>query len=147
MTTGNFSEYQSAYRVGHSTEIETALLKVVNDIARATCDQQTTALLALAISAEFDTADFEVLLQRMSGDFGVNGNALNWLRTFVSGRTQYVGVGAARSTTVDCQSGVPQGSVLGPLLFAIYISPIADIVAAHSLRYINMPMIHNCTWL
>ena len=133
MSTGNFSEYQSAYRVGHSTE--TALLKVVNDIARATCDQKTTALLALDISAAFDTVDFEVLLQRMSGDFGVNGSALNWLRTFVSGRTQYVGVGAARSMTVDCQSGVPQGSVLGPLLFAIYISPIADIVAAHSLRY------------
>ena len=133
MSTGNFSEYQSAYRVGHSTE--TALLKVVNDIARATCDQKTTALLALDISAAFDTVDFEVLLQRMSGDFGVNGSALNWLRTFVSGRTQYVGVGAARSTTVDCQSGVPQGSVIGPLLFAIYISPIADIVAAHGLRY------------
>ena len=66
------------------------LLKVVNGIARATCDQKTTALLALDISAAFDTVDFEVLFQRMSGDFGVNGSALNWLRTFVSGRRQYV---------------------------------------------------------
>ena len=106
--------------------------------------------MALDISAAFDTVDFEVLLQRMSGDFGVNGSALNWLRTFVSGRTQYVGVGAARSTTVDCQSGVPQGSVLGPLMFAIYISPIADIVAATGLRYHQYSddtQLYNCTWL
>jgi len=133
MSTGNFSEYQSAYRTGHSTE--TALLKVTNDIIRAACDQQTTALLALDLSAAFDTVDFDIMLQRISRDFGVCGGALSWLRSFITGRTQYVGVGAARSISVACLSGVPQGSVLGPLCFAMYISPISNIVAAHGLRY------------
>jgi len=133
MSTGNFNEYQSAYRVGHSTE--TALLKVYNDVVRAACDQQTTALLALDISAAFDTIDFDILLRRISDDFGVGGCALKWLASFITGRTQYVGVGSAQSAPVACLSGVPQGSVLGPVLFAMYISPIGNIVAAHSLRY------------
>ena len=133
MATGNFSEFQSAYRVGHSTE--TALLKVVNDIVRAMCDQKTTALLALDISAAFDSIDLHILLERCRKDFGVNGIALRWLTSFITGRTQHIGVGAARSASVSCLSGVPQGSVLGPLLFAMYISPISNIVTAHRLRY------------
>ena len=104
----------------------------MNDIARATDDQQT---LALDISAAFDTVDFDILLQRIYTEFGVGGSALNWLRSFITGRTQYVGVGSVQSTPVSSQSGVPQGSVLGPLCFAMYISPISNIVAAHSLRY------------
>ena len=133
MSTGRFSECQSAYRLGHSTE--TALLKVVNDVVTSACDRQTTVLLSLDISAAFDSIDHDILLDRLGTDFGISGSALGWLRSFVVGRTQYVAVGTERSPPAHCTSGVPQGSVLGPLLFAMYISPMASVVAAHGLCY------------
>ena len=67
-------------------------------------------------------------------DFGIDGVALEWLLSFLIGRTQYVGVGSSRSTPVVCLSGVPQGSVFGPLLFALYISPVDNVVSAHRLH-------------
>jgi len=107
------------YRVGHSTE--TALLKVMNEIVRSTCDQNTTTLLTLDIGlgyTAFDSIDLHIFLEGCRKDFGVNGLALNWLTSFITCRTQHIGVGDARLASVSCLSGVPQGSVLGPLLFA-----------------------------
>jgi len=63
-------------------------------------------------------------------DFGIDGVALEWLLSFLIDRTQYVAVGSSRSTPVACLSGVPQGSVRGPLLFTLYISPVDNIVSA-----------------
>jgi len=124
MLTGNVSEYQSAYRVGHSTE--TALLRVVDDVVTGAGEQSPTALLSLDISATFDTVGHDILPRRLSRDFGIAGSALNWLEPFVSDRTEYVGVGCARSEPVPCSTAVPQGSVLGPLLLALYISPLSN---------------------
>jgi len=73
--------------------------------------------------------DFCTLSDCLRLDFGVGGFALDWLRSFLIGRTQYVGVGSFQSTAVTCLSGVSQGSVLGPLLFAMYIYPVDSIVA------------------
>ena len=116
MSTGNFSDFQSAYRPGHSTE--TASVKVINDVITAACQQRVTWLLSLDISAAFDTIDLSILLGRFVLDFGITGRALNWLRSFAT----YVGVGTARSTTVNCTSGVSQGSVLALYLSLIHIS-------------------------
>ena len=118
MSTGNFSEFQSAYRSGHSTE--TALLKVVNDVVVSACDRQATVFLSLDILAAFDTIDHDILLDRISQDFGIRGIVLSWLQSFVTNRLQYVAIGAEQSAPANCTSGVPQGSVLGPLLFAMY---------------------------
>ena len=71
MSTGNFSEFQSAYRSRHSTE--TALLKVVNDVVVSACDRQATVFRSLDISAAFDTIDHDILLDRISQDFGIRG--------------------------------------------------------------------------
>jgi len=125
MSTGRFSECQSAYRLGHSTE--TALLEVVNDVVTSACDRQTTVLLSLDILAAFDSTDHDILLERLSTDFRISGNALGWLHSFVMDRTQYIAIGNERSPA-NCTSGVPQGSVLRPLLFAKYVSPMSNII-------------------
>jgi Reverse transcriptase (RNA-dependent DNA polymerase) len=132
LSSGNFSEFQSAYRAGHSTE--TALLRSHNDLVCNIENQRTTVLLALDISAAFDTIDFSILCDRLRLDFGLGGVALDWLHSFLIGRTQYVGAGTSRSSPVTCLSVVPQGSVLGPLLFAMYISPVDNVIAPHRVH-------------
>lgn len=131
--TGNLSFFQSAYRPGYSTE--SALLKVVGDIERAAGNGMCTVLLAMDISAAFDAVNHLILCRRIESDFGVTGTALSWLRSFVSDRSQYVAVGSVKSETCALSSGVPQGSVLGPLLFAMYVSEIDAVIQSHSVQY------------
>ena len=91
LTSGNFSEYRSADRAGHSTEM--ALLRIHKDLVCNIENQRTTVLLALDISVAFDTIDISILFDRLGLDFGLGGVASDWLRSFLTGRTQYVGVG------------------------------------------------------
>ena len=77
----------------------------------------------------------QTLLDRITQDFGLCGSAVIWLQSFISDRQQYVVEGAKQSASVNCTSGVPQGSVLCPLLFTMYNSPVGNVAAAHSLRY------------
>ena len=118
--------FQSAYKVSHSTE--TALLKEQNYILRAVDDNKSVILLLLDLSAAFDTVDHSILLSRLSHRFGVRGNALAWFESYLTSRKQFVQV-------EDCKSSQPQGSVLGPLLYLLYTSPIADIIKLHNLQY------------
>jgi len=111
---------------------------VVNDIRCAAGQGQVTVLLTLDISAAFDAVDHAILCDRLRSDFGIDGAALDWLRSFVVGRTQNVAVGTAQSTVTACLSGVPQGSILGPLLFSIYVTPVADVIGGHDMHYHQM---------
>ena len=133
VNTGNFCPLQSAYRTGHSTE--TALLKVADDIERAAGKGKCTVLLSLDVSAAFDAIDLGILCDRAVTDFGLTGLAVSWLKSFVTDRTQCIAVGTELSPTTACLSGVPQGSVLGPLLFSMYVSPVGDVINAHGLQY------------
>jgi len=129
LESGNYSRFQSTYRPGYCAE--TALLKIVNDIRTAAGEGRCTALLALDICTAFDAVNHSVLCQRLQHTFGMNGWALDWLRSFVSGRSQYVAAGGERSVTAPCEPGVLQGSVLGPLLFSLYVAPVSNIAVAH----------------
>ena len=110
-----FARLQSAYRCGHSTE--TALLHVMNSVYAAADNKEATILVGLDILAGFDTINHDVLISRLVNQFGVDGGASGWLRSYLTDRSQYVKLGEHSSATTRCVSGVPQGSVLGPLLF------------------------------
>ena len=130
-TSSNFSPFQSAYRRHYSTE--TALLHTLNDVYCAADAGKPTVLVSLDLSAAFDTIDHLTLLHRLQSSFGISGTVLSWLHSYISGRSQSVRVGSASSSSVSISAGVPQGSVLGPMLFSCYISPIASIVSSYNL--------------
>ena len=95
-----------------------------------------TLLVLLDLSAAFDSVDPNILLTRLRSKPGLNGTALLWLCSYLSGRTQRISVQGALSKVFHLRYGVPQGSCLGPLLFNRYSSKIFHIVGRH------LPKVH-----
>ena len=91
-----------------------------------------TALTLLDLSAMFDTTDHTILLDRLNGYYGISERALSWFKSYLSGRTHLVKVGSTLSHPVALQYRVPQGSVLGSILFSLYTNPINSIILSHS---------------
>ena len=115
---GLVEEFQSAYRSLHSTE--TALLRVQNDLLQAIDESGAAILVMLDLSAAFDTIDHSVLLDALEHQFGLAGRVLRWFASYLRGRMQAVKIGEAVSQFIELLFGVPQGSVLGPVLFTLY---------------------------
>ena len=114
-----YEVYQSAYKESHSTE--TALHKVQNDILKAMDDKSVSILIMLDLSSAFDRVDFNVLLCRLETNFGVTDLTLSWFKSYLSNRRQYIKINNTSSSPNTRQYGVHKGSVLGPLLFSIYM--------------------------
>ena len=123
---------QSAYRQFHSTE--TALIKVMNDLAIASDKGQVSLLSLLDLSAAFDTVDHAILIERLENTHGIRDVALKWFISYLSDRTQRVVIGENFSSLMALDSGVPQGCVLGLLLFLLYTADILDILHQHGLE-------------
>ena len=122
---------QSAYRKHHS--METTLLRVTNDILRAIDRRQDVVLVLLDLSAAFDTIDHTILMERLESYFGFSKQTLSWFRSYLENRRQSIIIGDQMSTPSALHYGVPLGSILGPLLFTLYIAPLQDIIARHNL--------------
>ena len=106
-----FDLLQSAYRDKHSTE--TALIKVQNDILSVLDTGSPAILLMLDLSAAFNTIDHDILLSQLCNVYGITGNALDWFRSYLTGRIQHVVIEDSVSVDQELDFGVPQGSVLG----------------------------------
>ena len=128
---GLYDELQSAYKEGTSTE--TALIRIKADIDMMLNEGDSVLLVLLDLSAAFDTVDHDILMTRLEEEVGLQGTALKWIRSYLTGRTQAVHINSSKSNEVSLSVGVPQGSVLGPLLFLIYLLPLRRIISAYNI--------------
>ena len=134
LTASNASNpFQSAYKKLHSTE--TALLRIQNDILIAMDKGKVTALTLLDLSAAFDTIDHAILLDRLQKWFGISGLALKWFSSYLSDRSQQIKLEGTFSPRAQLPFGVPQGSVLGPVLFTMYTTPLSTVIQGHSIPH------------
>ena len=125
--------YQSAYRMYHS--IKTALLRIQNDLLLGIEKQKVSALALLDLSAAFDTVDHAVLIDRLESFFGLSGIALSLVKSYLTDRTQSVKIGEHLSPPVLLNTGIPQGSILGPLLFSMYTAPLEQTLLSEGVSF------------
>ena len=131
-----YEKHQSAYICYHSTE--PALVKVQNDLLRAIDDGSGVFLVLLDLSAAFETIDHDIILDRLKSNIGLSDKSLGWFCSYLKDRLHCIVIDGVTPESVNLKYGVPHGSVLGPILFTIYTSPIGEI--AQMLKYIYMLM-------
>ena len=118
-----FHKFQFGFREKHSTTL--ALIEIVDQIRSAIESKNVVCGIFADLSKAFDTVDHEILLKKLN-HYGIRGMANNLIKSYLSNRKQYVQIGDTKSNLLDINCGVPQGSVLGPLLFLIYVNDIAN---------------------
>ena len=121
------------YRPRHSNE--TALLKVVNDLSLSLNKGNISVLALLDFSSAFDTIDHPILVHRLHPDFGLTETVLQWFSSYLTDRTHYISLSNHCSAFAPVHSHVPQGLVLGPMLFTMYIKPLSAIIDSHSITH------------
>ena len=117
-------ESQYGFRKLHSTEL--AALEMSDKITTHLDQGKIPLAIFLDLSKAFDTIDHKILIDKLR-HYGLKGNSLNWFKSYLSNRKQYVEYNNSHSSYANVSTGVPQGSILGPLLFIIYMNDIAKV--------------------
>lgn len=125
--------FQSGFKPLHSTE--TALLKVFNDLLLNLDSGNCAILILLDLTAAFDTVDHTILLSRLERCVGIKGSALEWFKSYLADRSFCMQLGQFSSSVAPLTFRVPQGSVLGPLLFSLYMLPLRSIFRKHGIPF------------
>ena len=122
---------QFGYKKGHSTE--SMVLQIVDEVLIGFERKTATVLVLLDMSAAFDTVDLQKLMLILERKIGIRGVALQWFQSFLFGRQQKVKIHGFTSELLATLYGVPQGSVLGPVLFNIYVSSLSDVMKSEGV--------------
>ena len=122
--------YQSAYRKYHG--VETAMVKMYNDLLENIDKNQVTIVVMVDLSAAFDTIDIPILLKLLQNDFGIQGTSLKWIESYLTDRTMRVLIEKSKSDSEPLRFGVPQGSCAGPVIFTLYISALNRVVQKYT---------------
>lgn len=126
-----FSNFQSGFRKNHSTV--TAMMKVLNDITCAQDSGRSCAAVFVDLTKAFDTVNHCILLARLHS-IGLSDTALGWFGNYLKNRCQRVQIKECLSDSLSIETGVPQGSILGPLLLTLYINNLGDNLSDASIH-------------
>ena len=139
------SNHQSGFRSLHST-VTARLLEATDNWAFNIDRGNVNAVVFLDLKKAFDTVDHDILLSKMNL-YGIQGTALDWFKSYLTNRTQRCLVNGSLSRVCSLKCGVPQGTILGPLLFLIYINDLPNCLTSCQPRmYADDTVPHHLCW-
>lgn len=108
---------------------------MTNDLLLAADSGHCSVLVLLDLSAAFDTIEHSILVERLRKWAGITGIALEWFSSYLENRTFFVSIQGFKSSMVSITCGLPQGSILGPILFSLYMLPLGHIIRQHNISF------------